>query len=99
MLWPFSPENGLVFRGLTEGLGRGFRVLANAATAVWHPGAKACADRAYFMPVMLSRRQLLATTGQGFGALAFASLEAGETAHRSQAIAPKALAKPYVKER
>ena len=39
---------------------------------------------------MLTRRQLLQTTGQGFGALAFASLQAGETAHRSQVIAPKA---------
>jgi len=39
---------------------------------------------------MLSRRQLLQTTGQGFGALAFASLNAGETAHRSQTVAPKA---------
>jgi hypothetical protein len=39
---------------------------------------------------MLTRRQLLQTTGQGFGALAFASLQAGETAHRSQVVAPKA---------
>ena len=39
---------------------------------------------------MLTRRQLLQTTGQGFGALAFASLQAGETAHRSQVFAPKA---------
>ena len=39
---------------------------------------------------MLNRRQLLQTTGQGFGALAFASLNAAETAHRSQTVAPKA---------
>lgn len=39
---------------------------------------------------MLTRRQFLATTGQGFGALAFASLEAAETAHRAQVVAPKA---------
>jgi hypothetical protein len=39
---------------------------------------------------MLTRRQLLQTTGQGFGALAFASLQAGETSHRSQVVAPKA---------
>jgi hypothetical protein len=40
--------------------------------------------------VMLTRRQLLQTTGQGFGALAFASLNAAETSHRSQTVAPKA---------
>ena len=39
---------------------------------------------------MLTRRQLLQTTGQGFGALAFASMQAAETSHRSQVIAPKA---------
>src|SRR3954452_7826950 len=39
---------------------------------------------------MLSRRQLLATAGQGFGALAFASLEASESLHRSQVFRPKA---------
>src|SRR4051794_21681147 len=39
---------------------------------------------------MLSRRQLLATAGQGFGALAFASLEASESLHRAQIIVPKA---------
>jgi hypothetical protein len=39
---------------------------------------------------MLTRRQLLHTSGQGFGALAFASLQAGETSHRSQTVAPKA---------
>jgi hypothetical protein len=39
---------------------------------------------------MLTRRQLLATAGQGFGALAFASLEASESLHRSQVFAPKA---------
>jgi len=39
---------------------------------------------------MLTRRQLLATTGQGFGVLAFSSLEAAETSHRSQVLAPKA---------
>lgn len=39
---------------------------------------------------MLTRRQLLQTAGQGFGALAFASLEAAETSHRSQVIVPKA---------
>lgn len=39
---------------------------------------------------MLSRRQLLATAGQGFGALAFASLEASESLHRARVTAPKA---------
>src|SRR5262245_59013083 len=39
---------------------------------------------------MLTRRQMLATAGHGFGALAFASLEASETSHRAQVIAPKA---------
>jgi hypothetical protein len=33
---------------------------------------------------------MLATAGQGFGALAFASLEAAETPHRAQVFAPKA---------
>ena len=39
---------------------------------------------------MLTRRQLLHTTGQGFGALAFASLQAAETSHSSQVVVPKA---------
>ncbi len=39
---------------------------------------------------MLTRRQLLQTTGQGFGALACASLEAAEASHHSQVVAPKA---------
>ena len=39
---------------------------------------------------MLTRRQLLQTTGQGFGALACASLEAAESSHHSQVVAPKA---------
>ena len=39
---------------------------------------------------MLTRRQLLQTTGQGFGALAFHSLASAETSHRSQTVAPKA---------
>jgi hypothetical protein len=39
---------------------------------------------------MITRRHLLQTTGQGFGALALASLEAAETSHRSQVVAPKA---------
>ncbi|MDB6119445.1 MAG: hypothetical protein JWO08_3226, partial [Verrucomicrobiaceae bacterium] len=33
---------------------------------------------------------MLQSAGQGFGALAFASLHAGETSHRSQVVAPKA---------
>jgi hypothetical protein len=39
---------------------------------------------------MFSRRQLLQTTGQGFGALAFSSLQAAETRHRSQVVIPRA---------
>ena len=39
---------------------------------------------------MFSRRQLLQTTGQGFGALAFTSLQAAETRHRSQVVIPRA---------
>jgi len=39
---------------------------------------------------MITRRQLLQTSGQGFGALAFHSLAAAETTHRSQVVAPKA---------
>jgi hypothetical protein len=39
---------------------------------------------------MLTRRQMLATAGQGFGALAFASLEASETQHRAQVSVPRA---------
>lgn len=39
---------------------------------------------------MMNRRHLLQTAGQGFGALAFASIEAAETAHRAQVAAPKA---------
>ena len=39
---------------------------------------------------MMTRRQILATAGQGFGALAFASLDASETRHRAQVTAPKA---------
>jgi len=39
---------------------------------------------------MLTRRQLLQTTGQGFGALAFHSLASAETTHRSQVVVPKA---------
>jgi hypothetical protein len=39
---------------------------------------------------MFTRRQLLQSTGQGFGALALSSLSAAETSHRSQVIAPKA---------
>jgi hypothetical protein len=39
---------------------------------------------------MLTRRQMLATAGQGFGALAFASLEASEISHRAQVAVPKA---------
>ncbi len=39
---------------------------------------------------MFSRRQLLQTTGQGFGALAFTSLQATETRHRSQVVIPRA---------
>jgi hypothetical protein len=39
---------------------------------------------------MFSRRQLLQTTGQGFGALAFTSLQAAETRHRSQVVVPRA---------
>jgi hypothetical protein len=39
---------------------------------------------------MLSRRQLLATAGQGFGALAFGALEAAESLRRAQVTAPKA---------
>ncbi|MCB1279275.1 DUF1501 domain-containing protein, partial [Prosthecobacter sp.] len=39
---------------------------------------------------MLTRRQLLQTSGQGFGALAFASLQAAETQHRSEVVVPKA---------
>lgn len=37
-----------------------------------------------------TRRQLLHTTGQGFGALALASMQAAETPHRSQVFAPRA---------
>ena len=33
---------------------------------------------------------MLHTVGQGFGALAFASLEAAETSHRSQLVVPRA---------
>src|SRR5262245_57453651 len=39
---------------------------------------------------MFTRRQLLATAGQGFGALAFASLEAAEARNRAQTLAPRA---------
>jgi hypothetical protein len=39
---------------------------------------------------MLTRRQILTTAGQGFGALAFASLEASESMGRSQVFAPRA---------
>ena len=39
---------------------------------------------------MMNRRHLLQTAGQGFGALAFASIEAAETVHRAQVAAPKA---------
>lgn len=39
---------------------------------------------------MLTRRQFLASSGQGFGALAFASLEAAEIPNRAQVFAPKA---------
>ena len=39
---------------------------------------------------MINRRQLLQTAGQGFGALAFASLEASEQQHRALTVTPKA---------
>lgn len=39
---------------------------------------------------MMSRRQMLATVGQGFGALAFSSLEASASLHRASVAAPKA---------
>jgi hypothetical protein len=39
---------------------------------------------------MTTRRHLLQTTGQGFGAIAFASLQARETQHRSQITLPRA---------
>jgi hypothetical protein len=39
---------------------------------------------------MLTRRQILQTTGQGFGSIALASMQAAESQHRSQVIAPKA---------
>lgn len=39
---------------------------------------------------MMSRRQMLATVGQGFGALAFTSLEASESLHHASVTAPKA---------
>ena len=39
---------------------------------------------------MLTRRHILQTAGQGFGALALASLEAAETPQRAQVVVPRA---------